>query len=251
MSQRTDIPPELKGRSPSPVSRRVSERGLTLIEIIIAISVASVMFAAATIGLGSLVGTKAKAAAGELGGVIRSLYDTASLTGKTCRLVFQLADEKDEGGKTKYWAECAAGNITTSRNRDEQIKDDTRSRDEERKSAGKSSSGFRRSTDDAPTLQELLDREKGRVDSAAKYSSYTAPEIEPRELPSSVKLGVWTRHQRDAVTRGLAYLYFFPQGFTEKAMVYVRQGSNVWTLTVSPLTGKTSVVSEELEIPHS
>jgi general secretion pathway protein H len=33
--------------------------------------------------------------------------------------------------------------------------------------------------------------------------------------------------------------------------VYVRQGDNVWTLTVSPLTGKVNIVAEELEVPRS
>ena len=64
-------------------------------------------------------------------------------------------------------------------------------------------------------------------------------------------MSVWTRHQKTAVEQGVAYLYFFPQGYTEKAHVYVRQGDNVWTLTVSPLTGKVSVVAEELEVPRS
>jgi general secretion pathway protein H len=94
-------------------------------------------------------------------------------------------------------------------------------------------------------------QEKERVETAAKYSNYTAPEIEPHEFPRSVRVSIWTKHQRDAVGSGIAYLYFFPQGFTERAMVFVRQGNNVWTLLVSPLTGKTSVVGEQLEVPRS
>ncbi|HLL55180.1 MAG TPA: prepilin-type cleavage/methylation domain-containing protein, partial [Myxococcaceae bacterium] len=88
------------------------------------------------------------------------------------------------------------------------------------------------------------------VDSAATYQQYTAPEIEARELPANVRLSVWTKHQRQPVKSGLAYLYFFPQGYTEKAMVIVNQGDNAWTLTISPLTGKVSVVSEALEVPR-
>jgi general secretion pathway protein H len=102
-----------------------------------------------------------------------------------------------------------------------------------------------------PTLLELMAQEKERVEAAAKYSTYTSPEIEPREFPKAVKVSVWTRHQRDAVGSGIAYLYFFPQGFTERAMVFIRQGNNAWTLVVSPLTGKTSVVGDQLEVPRS
>src|SRR5439155_20790406 len=106
-------------------------------------------------------------------------------------------------------------------------------------------------TRDDPSLMDLLAVEQNRVEDKSKYSEYTNSEIAPRTLPSSVRIGVWTRHQRDVVKSGTAYLYFFPQGFTEKAQIYVHQGSNTWTLSVSPLTGKTAVVAEELEVPRS
>jgi general secretion pathway protein H len=238
------------------VIRPGAQRGLTLIELSVAMAIVAVLFAGVVMSVGAITGSKARAAAGELGGVIRSLYDTAALSGKTCRLVFELPDEKDEDGVAKYRAECAAGNVTTRRDRDAALRDDARAAEDAAKRASRGGSGGHsdsrtRSLSDEPSLQEMLAQEKERVDSAARYSEYTTPELGPRELPSSVRLSVWTRHQREAVKRGVAYLYFFPQGFTEKAHVYVRQGSNVWTLTVAPLTGKTAVVSEELEVPRS
>ena len=89
------------------------------------------------------------------------------------------------------------------------------------------------------------------MDGPTRFSEFTAPNIESRTFPESVKLSIWTAKQKEPITSGLAYLYFFPQGFTERAMLHIRQGSNVWTLTVSPLTGKTAVVAEELEVPRS
>jgi general secretion pathway protein H len=227
-------------------------RGFTLIELAIALAIAAVLFAAVAISLGAITGTKAKASAGELGGVIRSLYDTAALSGKTCRLVFQLPGPKEDDEPTRYWAECASGSLTTSKNRDDELKDANmeRGRDEKGpKREDRRFESYEKNRD--PNLQELLAVEKDRVDGVAKFQQYTSPEIESRELPSSVNVSVWTKHQREAVKSGTAYLYFFPQGFTEKAYIYVRQGSNVWTITVAPLTGKTSVVSEELEVPSA
>ena len=49
---------------------------------------------------------------------------------------------------------------------------------------------------------------------------------------------------------GQAYLYFFPQGYTERAQIYVSSGSTVYTLKVQPLTGKVKVAPEELELPR-
>ena len=73
-----------------------------------------------------------------------------------------------------------------------------------------------------------------------------------KTLPADVKIEVWTAKQREpAAKTGVAYLYFFPQGYTERAQVWVRQGDNTWTLTISPLTGKTKIHAEDLEVPRS
>ena len=232
--------------------KRRAERGLTLIEIMIALLIAVVLFAAVIMSVGAITGSKAKASAGELAGVIRSLYDTAALTGKTCRLVFEIPGPKSEE-TAKYRAECAAAGVTTSRDRETALRDENRARDDEKRQGGKDTRrNFRSSSGSGePSIQELMEQEQNRVEQAARFSEYTAEEVAPRELPGGVGVSVWTRHQKTAVEQGVAYLYFFPQGYTEKAHVYVRQGDNVWTLTVSPLTGKVSVVAEELEVPRS
>lgn len=235
-------------RTPSPASRPA--RGMTLIEMSIALVIAAVLFAAVVVSVGAITGSKARASAGELAGTIRALYDTASLSGKTCRLVFELPGPKSED-PVRYHAECAAKGVTTDRDRDAALKEDTKQAEEAAKLQGRDERrNFTRSDSGAPTLQDLMAEEKERVDNAARYSAYTSPEVGPKQLPDGVTLSVWTRHQRDAVDNGLAYLYFFPQGYTEKAHVYVRQGDNVWTLDISPLTGKVNVVPEALEVPH-
>ncbi len=232
----------------------VRARGFTLIEMVVALAIIAVLFAAVIIGVGSLTGAKAKEAATELTGVIRSLYDTANLTGKTCRLVFELPSEKDTGGAVTYHAECAKSGLTAAKNRDEEQKDASKEGHPRKKKdrLDEDDKRFTRSdSDDAPTLQELMAREKARVDEAAKFSTFTTEQIPARTLPDSVRVWVWTKSLRAATKSGPAYLYFFPQGFTERAQVYVRQGPNVWTLSVSPLTGKVASASEELEVPRS
>jgi general secretion pathway protein H len=233
-------------------TRRSGQRGLTLIEITIALAIVALLFSAVVIGLGALTGTKAKATAGELAGVVRSLYDSAALSGKTCRLVFQLPTSREEG-PTRYWAECAAGNITTSRNRDEAIRQEQQKLLERPSNQSLPPPGLQQSGLSAyqPSLQDLMAQERDRVEAAARYSIYTTPEIKPRQLPPSVKISVWTKPQREPIKSGTAYLYFFPQGFTEKAMLFVSQGNNVWTIAVQPLTGKAVVVGEQLEVPRS
>lgn len=222
----------------------MNQRGLTLIEIMVAMTIAVVLFGAVAMSVGAITGSKAKAATGELAGTIRYIYDTANLTGKTCRLVFDMP--RDDEKAVSYWAECAAGNIATSRDRENELKTATKERDEQEKGNGRDTS-FR----DTSAFSELMAREQSRVDDQAKFSDYTDETLERRELPVAVRLGIWTKHQKGEIKDGLGYLYFFPQGFTERAMVKVRQGDNVWTIKVEPLTGKANVVAEDLEIPRS
>lgn len=229
-----------------------ARRGMTLIEVTIALAIAATLFAAVVIGIGALTGAQAKESTTQLAGVVRALYDSAALTGRTCRLVFELPGEKDEDGAVTYRAECAKGARTALKDRDRELRE--LDRREKRDQASKDDQDFRSrrlDSDDAPTVQELMDREKQRVDDQAKYADYADDDVQEHTLPSSVRLSVWTRHQQKPVSSGPAYLYFFPQGFTERAQIAVKQGSNVWTLTVQPLTGKVAVVPDELEVPRS
>lgn len=244
--------------SPWALPRR-APRGFTLIELTVAIGVAAALFSALVLGLGALTGARARQAMGELGGAARSLYDTAALTGHTCRLVFLLP--RDDSTEFMYRAECASGPVTSAMDRDQEIRDATKAAVEAYR---RSNRGSTRAADpgadpraaatgsraSGSTLLDVLDSEKARVEKAAAFSAFTTPEIQPRKM-SGVRVSVWTSHQRAKIDSGLAYLYFFPQGYTERAQVTVRQGKNVWTLLVSPITGRTSIVDGEPEIPRS
>ena len=46
--------------------------------------------------------------------------------------------------------------------------------------------------------------EKERVESVARFQGFQDPQVKPRALPPSVKVSVWTRHQREPVTSGVA-----------------------------------------------
>src|SRR5215470_13877245 len=105
------------------MSRR-AHRGFTIIELMVAMAVAALLFAALILGLGALTGARARQAMGELGAAARSLYDTAALTGNTCRLVMILP--RDDSAQFSYRAECANGPVTTSMDRDQEIRDATK-----------------------------------------------------------------------------------------------------------------------------
>jgi general secretion pathway protein H len=217
------------------------QRGFTLFELGVALIIVGVLFSAAVVIVGAVTGSRARAALGELGGVMRSLYDTASLTGHTCRLVMDLGPEGKDS-PFEYRAECAKTAVT----RMAASEVDEHAPPGQPKEAEKSLP-FPSATD-APSMEDLTAREKNRVEVAAKYAAFTSPEIKPRKM-SGVKVSVWTPHEHEPRTHGLAYVYFFPQGYAERAQVSFKQGNNAWTLKLAPLTGKTSVVPGVLEAP--
>ncbi|MBL8957640.1 MAG: type II secretion system protein [Myxococcaceae bacterium] len=234
--------------------RAFTRSGFTLLELIIVIAIVGLLMGGAVMSMGALTGSKAKSSATELAGTIRLLYDSAALTGRTCRLVFELPSPKDDDTPVKYHAECAKTGLTARKDRDDELrewKEKERDREKEAKKREEDQRFKSLGGEGAPTMQELLAREKQRVEDSAKYDAYSNEEIAERALPDAVRVTVWTRHQRDAVKSGTAYMYFFPQGFTERAQIGISQGNNVWTLTVQSLTGKVAVVPEELEVPKS
>lgn len=246
-------------RSSLPARVRPSERGFTLIELVIAIAVAAALFGAVVMGVNSVTGARAREAAGELSAAIRMMYDEAGLSGRTCRIVFNLPDQRDEEAKVAWRAECAERGVTSSMKRDDELEAANEAeRDRERgvTSSEKAAQALsRRDTrdfdlTDAPSLDDLLAAGQAQVEQATSFADFTSPLLEPKQLPESVRVSVWTRNQREAAEEGVAYLYFYPQGFTERAMVFVTQGDNAWTIKVSPLTGKTEIIPELLEVPR-
>lgn len=221
---------------------------MTLIEISVALTIVVVLFAAVVMSVGALTGARAKETSTELAGTIRALYDTAALSGRTCRLVFTLPPPKDEDTAVTWRAECAKAGATASAKRDEELQTAQKTLKDK---LADDPRFHRLDGDDAPTLQHLQEQEKNRVEEAAKFSDFSSEDVVEKTLPANVKIEVWTQKQRLAAKTGVAYLYFFPQGYTERAQVWVRQGSNTWTLTISPLTGKTKIHNEDLEVPRT
>jgi len=49
---------------------------------------------------------------------------------------------------------------------------------------------------------------------------------------------VWVQHRDDSVTKGQIAIYFFPNGSSEKAVVELTDGSEIFSVLVSGLTGR-------------
>lgn len=205
-------------------STRAGSRGFTLIELGITIAILALVAMIVVPSVEAAFGVKTREEAGALAGAIRAMYAESALSGRTCRLVFDL-----ENGA--YWPECAEGRIAVA-GREESIRGARVEDDEE----------FNGTEE-----QEAAHREVEAKRAFAAFESGLAPK---RQLPESVFLDtVWTQHQSEPYTGGTAYLYFWPNGQTERAYIYVADDEDTFTLIVNPMTGRSRVEPERIDIP--
>ena len=227
----------LSGRSSVNFGSAASESGLTLIEITIAMLIIGLVFLVAVPSIEAVAGVRAREEAGRLSGAIRYLYGHAALTGKTCRLRFDLDEQS-------YGAQCTDQRFTVTGTKEKSLDGRKVEEEEERAPDRTVYSVQDELIGSASQLRE-------KVEKQAEFSDFTDEELKPRKMPEGANLAVWTARQTERYTKGEAFIYFFPQGHTEKAQVYVSddEGDDVYTLLVSPLSGKVRVEFGDVEEP--
>jgi len=203
------------------------DRGMTLVEISVALAVAALMLAVAVPALSAVTRAQLRQKSGQLAGAIRSLYGSAAIGGHSCRLVLDL-------DANTYWSECAKTNVRLSREGE------------------RSQNGARiASRDELLQPREAMSEEdRERLELARKSAFRASADVPKTELGGSVKFtDVWVQHQPERYTTGKSFLYFWSSGLTEEASIHVAQGGDVYTLLVSPLTGRVKVIADREDAP--
>jgi general secretion pathway protein H len=197
---------------------RHSERGFTLVELLVVVGVIAVVSAAAVPALEAVTGANARKAAGELAGSMRALFGTAAMRHATCRLAIDVDHRA-------WWAECAKGKAGL-------VKDPSRTRDE----------------DLADRFPDENDPDRRRLLARTDFGAFEDRLVRKRELPGSAQFGdVRLSGRSEAVEKGLAYVYFFSGGQAQRAWVSIMDGNNVYTVVTEPFTGRARVVVGRVE----
>lgn len=213
----------MKPFSPTPAG----SRGFTLIELGLVVGILVLVAMVAIPSIEAAFGVKTREEVAKVAGSVRAMYGESVLSGRTCRLVFDL-------GERSFWPECAEGRIAVKAE-EESIRG-KRVEEEKRDLGG---------TDEEVAARELVEKKNA-------FSAYQANLAPKRQLPEGVEFeSVWTQHQTEPYTEGQAYLYFFPNGQSERAYLYVTDGSDTYTIIVNPMTGRTRVEPEKIEVPDS
>ena len=211
-------------------------QGFTLIEIMVVLAIVALMVGGSVKGFRSLRKADLREATTHLSGAMRYLFDRASMTGKIHRLVIDM-----ETGM--YWAEVSDDRFYIPREAESeqgcgargQGSGGGRRRGEEAR-AGRARSRERQ----ARVCQSSFDLSKLEVadfrPKRARFAAFKEMALKPVQLKKAKVRSVYTPRVTDALTGGRAYVYFFPLGQTEPAIVTLSdlEATTVYSLVVHP-----------------
>lgn len=240
--------------------RDFAESGMTLIEIILVVALMAVIYSVAMPQLNIKTGTEVASKMGTLAADIRSAYDMAVLYRRPYRMVFHLASGE-------YWLE------TTERD-DFTLGDSQLDRDPSPEEQKEAIEAFEEEFKEYETLagQEIEDSVNERMVKptspvVAAKDLLAPPKWEPVESsewsrrtigPSLLFMDIKAEHHKEKQTlealgaNGHGFLYFFPSGYVEKAVIHVayRKGEMdidekeaPFTLVTNPYQGTAEVTS--------
>lgn len=211
---------------------RRRERGLTLIEIMVAIMLATVVIAIAIPAFNAATDSDLNAVAVRISGASRACFGEAAIKNVTLRMAYDLDADA-------YWVEAFPGTFQIiGEERDlEEVRDEEeeKAEDEKRRKEQEDRFGGEEDTEAAPIVPQFVPVQVGFV--------------EAQRMPGRIKIkGVRTPQFRQVVTEGKAYTHFFPNGWAERTLVYVEDaGGSVLTLETQPLTGRVVIHEGELD----
>jgi general secretion pathway protein H len=219
---------------------RAFAAGFTLLEMMLVLGLVALLSASVVGGYRSLTKAELRNSASRLAGAIRYLFDRASTTGKVHRLVFDF----DNG---KYWAEVSDDRFFMPREREtdeSRIKEveDIENEKREEAEAKERDESFGSSDENAyidPSRYQPTEWKAKR----ARFEPVNEKVVKPVELKKVKLASLFTPRYAQPVSTGQGYLYFFPLGQTEPAIVHVadEDKQSFFSLLVHPLNGKVKI----------
>lgn len=204
----------------------LSAKGVTLLEVILAVVIIAVLVVVAAPRLGGR-NQQIKSYVRKIAVLSRDIRNQAKLQNSTYRLVIDIGGNPDaEPGQNpfessskktySYWVEKAPGTVMNSGD-DDAEKESTKDSSEEKK--------------ETFAIDERFSKK-------------------PEVLPGGIQFDlVEVASRKEPITSGRAYIYYLPQGYVEESIIQLSYGDKLkWTIAIRPLTGKTDVYTEHLSL---
>lgn len=197
------------------MGKRMTEgrnKGFTLIELIIVVALIA-MAMGITVSVRSNTATiQMRKQSTRLSASIRYAYNQAATLNTAFRIVFDLTEQA-------YWLEESTTDFL--------LQSDEKKKEEENKIK----------EDQTQTTTPAFGESKDKVFKKIKFKK----KIKIRDI--------FVAHQEEPVDQGKAYLYFFPTGLTESAMIHLSNAEEDYnfTILVNPITGHSKIKNEYID----
>jgi general secretion pathway protein H len=226
------------------VVQRGRQRGVTLIELLVAIALVALLAGGMVLGVGAIGNARLRESSTIVAAAVRAAYNHANATSRPTRVVF------DFGERTVTIEEAEGKMFLESGDRTGGAAAAT---DAEREAVAASEEileGTRAPRPDFKPVTKLLG-----FSSDLDESGVQKP-VAQRSLSREIYFrSIEVAHDDEPATDERVYLYFWPGGQTESAAIQLQRGvetdvseSDIITVLVSPLTGKVQIVGGERSI---
>jgi general secretion pathway protein H len=213
----------------------------------------------AVYGVRALAKSDLRSSSLKLAGMIRYAFDRSITTGEYFRIVLDLT-------QSRFWLERSTERAYLARDK-ERSPGGGKAFDQEAEERRLAEEDARREEREKSRWATSASQSKGLFGASTDSFTYLEPPPKPKrakfqtftdavlKLKGDVKTGrarladVYTPRQREPYTSGRAYLYFFPDGHTERALIHLRDGNDWYSLIVHPLTGRVEVKSGKVDLP--
>jgi prepilin-type N-terminal cleavage/methylation domain-containing protein len=213
-----------------------TERGLTLLEILVVLAIFGLLAGALTVGYKRLPGTALRRDATKIAAAMRTAYDRATASGAHHRVVLDLEE-------STFHVERCEGKVTLRKVRDlrEEVERQRAEAEKQARLAGSQSQD--------ELLNDMVKDAGERLGGSGGGAAATCQPVSgafgrKQALGGSPKVSirrVHVAHLEEAVVEGQATLNFFPLGTAERAVVELGVGEaedEQFSVAVRPLSGR-------------
>ena len=219
-----------------PRANKRRQRGLTLIEVVIAVALIALLSGSLLFGRNMLVGSRMKSAATLIVSGVRFGLTRANATGRPARLVL------DFDKKLVSIEEASSSLMLREKSKDPSA------------GATPASSAEAAARAEAERIVEGPRAPRATFSKLSGVSGAIEDLSVGRPLGEGVELvRVRTEHDEEEVREGRAYIYFWPGGTTERAIVQLKKAGDkeaALTVVLSPLTGRAKIEKGAVDFPE-
>lgn len=210
-------------------------------EMLVVLTIVALVFGSVLVSFTVLNRTTAKSAAARMAAAIRYTYDRSITTGGYFRLVVDLS-------QGSYWIERSDERFYLVRGQ-EKSPGRGQAPDEE-EAARRRAEEDEEEAENQPQMTgiaaQLLPPPRPKRAMFKDVKDANVPKVELKDVRIR---DFYTARQSEPYSEGRAYLYFFPDGHTERALIHVEEpGGDVFSLIVHSLTGRVEIRTGDVSL---